>query len=175
MSRALLYSLVGTLFLLLQSSVFPLFLAPQWRPDLFLILILVIGVKEKSVPSLVAALLLGASQDSLGGTTSGLHIIIYLLLLILTRLLAEKLNVDSPPLFLLMVPAATLAQTLLFGFFLANFTDAGGLFLLLAGVLPGQLVSNLLATVILLGLFARLKPARIYRAEGDAPFGLRGH
>lgn len=155
MSRALVYLLVGAFCLLVQSAVLPLFLVPEWRPNLILILTLFLGIKEHPIQALLTVLLLGAAQDSLSGSTIGLHIAVYLVVFILCRLLAEKLNVDSPPLLILLIIGATLVHGLLIGFFMTTFADAGSILHLLVSALPRQMLSTLLTVMVFLLLFPR--------------------
>lgn len=150
MRRYLWFYLLALVCLLLQSSFFPRFLPIDWRPDLMLVLFVLLGARERSAQTLIAALLLGAAQDSLSGTTVGLHICVYLIVLILIRLLAEKLNVDNSPLLILLILGGTALQSVVAGFMVALLADAPAVLWFLLTALPQQLLINLLAAFFLL-------------------------
>lgn len=150
MRRYLWFYLMAIVFLLFQSSVFPFFLPINLRPDLMLVLFVLLGTRERSAQTLVAAVLLGVAQDSLSGTTVGLHVSIYLIVLILLRLLAEKLNVNNSSLLILLIVGGTALQSVIVGFMVALFADVPAVFWLLLVALPEQLLSNLLAAFFLL-------------------------
>jgi len=156
--RFLLYLLAGLFCALLQSSVFPLFLAVGLRPNLLLILILYLGLSENLSRAVIVTLLLGGIQDSFSGTSLGLYISVNLAILLLVRLLSEHLNTESPPLLLLLIAGGTLVQNLLVGFCLITFADAGEVMRILLAALPQQLLANLVAAGVLLSLFLRLQP-----------------
>jgi len=152
------YLLLGLLAVLLQSSLLPLLLPASLRPNLLLILVLFLGLNESMGRALLVTLLLGGLQDCFTGTTLGLYMSVNLAILLLVRLLSEKLNSESPLLLLLLVAAGTIIQNLLIGFCLTTFADAGAGMSLLLSVLPLQLVGNLLAAVLLFYLFLSLQP-----------------
>lgn len=172
MSRYIFVYLTAVFFLLLQSSVLPRLLSVSWRPDLMLILVILLAVREKSLPALVAALLLGAAKDSMSGLTIGLHICIYLILMISIRLVAEKLNVESPPLLVLLILAGTLIQSVVSGFMLASLADSPAVLWLLVAALPQQMLSNLVTAVILLSLITLFLPAAFDRQSSRLRSGI---
>ncbi|MFO7765580.1 MAG: hypothetical protein R6V33_04035 [Pelovirga sp.] len=153
MRRCLAYVAAGALFLLLQSTLLAFFLPPPWRPNLILILVLLLGIKEKPVPAMLTVLVIGALQDSLGGATIGFHITTSLAVFILIRLLTEKLNVESPALLTLMLIGANFFQGLLVGFIMMTFTDYGTVLYLLATTLPQQTLSTLVVFFMMMAMF----------------------
>lgn len=154
----------GILFALLQSSVLPLFFSPNWRPNLILILILYLGLSENLSRALIAGLLLGAIQDSFCGTTLGLYVSVYLVIILVTRLLSEQLNVESPPLLLLLIAGGTLLQNVLIGFYLTVFAETAPVLSILLSALPQQLVANMFFATILLFLLLRSQRLFGYRS-----------
>jgi len=158
MKGALVYLLLGLLFALLQSSLFPQLLPLGLRPNLLLILVLYLGLSENLSRALILALFLGGIQDSFSGTTLGLYVSVNLLILLLVRLLSEHLNAESPPLLLLLIAGGTVLQNLLVGFCLTTFADAGPIMTILLSALPQQLLANLLAAGLLLFLLFGLQP-----------------
>ena len=153
MRRCLAYLAVGSLFLLLQSTIFALFFSPSWRPNLILILVLLLAIKEKPVPAMMTVLVVGALQDSLSGTTIGFHLTTSLAVFIFIRLLTEKLNVESPALLILMLIGANFFQGLLVGFIMTTFTDYGTVLYLLVTTLPQQTLSTLVVFFMIIILF----------------------
>ncbi|MEA3545533.1 MAG: rod shape-determining protein MreD [Thermodesulfobacteriota bacterium] len=153
----LLIFFVGTLFALLQSSVLPLFLSPDWRPNLILILILYLGLSQDFPRALIAGLMLGAIQDSFCGSSLGLYLSVYLIVLLVTRFFSEQLNTESPPLLLLLIAGGTLLQNLLVGFYLTFFAETASVLHVLLPAIPQQLLANILFAVILLFLLFRFQ------------------
>ncbi|SEA55226.1 rod shape-determining protein MreD [Desulfuromusa kysingii] len=159
-----LFLFTGVLFALLQSSVLPLFFSPNWRPNLILILILYLGLSENLSRALIAGLLLGAIQDSFCGATLGLYLSVYLIIILLTRLLSDQLNVESPPLLLLLIAGGTLLQNFLVGFYLTIFAATAPVLHILLAAIPQQLMANMLSASILLTLLLRFQRLFGYRS-----------
>ncbi len=149
--------LFGTLFMLLQTSVLPLFLAPNWCPNLLLILLLFLALSEHLFHGLMAGLVLGAIQDSFTSTSLGLYISVYVLIVLASNLLSGKFNGESPPLLLLLVAAATLLQNILIGFFLTIFAHSPPSFNVFIVGIPPQILSNMFFASIGLYLLLRFK------------------
>lgn len=156
----LVYFVLGVLSIFLQSSVFPLFLSPDLRPNLTLILVLFAGLREETLDAVVVALLLGAIQDSFSGHSLGLYVTVYLALVLSTRVFSDQLNVESPPLLLLLVSAGTLLQNLLVGLLLSLLADTRPVLHTLFPAIPYQLLANLCMAIVL--LFVGLKVLRLF-------------
>jgi len=173
MKRCLLYLMTAYVFLLLQSAFFPLFLDARWCPNLILILVLLLAVREKPVPAMLTVMLLGAFLDSLSGTTIGLHIAACLVVFTLIRLMAEKLNVESPALQVLILIGAIFVHGLLVAFIMTTYSDITTVLYLLATTLPQQILSTLVVFFLLIILFPRLllegsgrsDHARVFRGD----------
>lgn len=155
MKRCMFYLVAACLCLLLQSTFFPLFLEARWRPNLILILVLLLAVREKPVPAMLTVMLLGACLDSLSGTTIGLQIAACLVVFILIRLVAEKLNVESPALLVLILIGAIFVHGLLVAFIMTTYSDIATVFYLLITTLPQQALSLLLVFFMLIIIFPR--------------------
>ncbi len=155
MRRCLLYLIAGGIIVLLQSTFFPLFVEARWRPNLLLILVLLLAVRERSIPAMFTAMLLGAFLDSLSGTTIGLHIAACLVVFILIRLVAEKLNVESPALLILMLIGAVFVHGLLVAFIMTTYSDFRTILYLLGTTLAQQALSTLLVFFMLMVVFPR--------------------
>jgi len=154
----LFYLSFGMFAVLLRTSVFPLFLSPGFCPDLLLGLIIYLGLSENMLRAILLALLLGGMQDSFSGTSLGLSVFVCLAILLLIRLLSEHLNVESPPLLILLILGGTLVQKLLLAACLLIFADVGPVVQILLPALPQQLLANLIASALLLSIVLRLQP-----------------
>ncbi|MCK5793288.1 MAG: rod shape-determining protein MreD [Anaerolineales bacterium] len=159
-----LFLFVGIFFALLQSSVFPLFLSPNWRPNLILLLVLYLGLSENLTRALIAGLLLGAIQDSFCGPSLGLYVSVYLVIILATRVLTEQLNIESPPLLLLLIAGGTLLQNLLISFYLTLFAETASVLHILLPAIPVQLFTNFCFAAILLFLLLRFQRFFGYRS-----------
>lgn len=159
-----LFLAAGIFFALLQSSVLPLFLSPNWRPNLILLLVLYLGLSENLSRALAAGLLLGAIQDSFCGPSLGLYISVYLIIILTTRALAEQLNIESPPLLLLIIAGGTVLQNLLIGLYLTLFAETASVLHILLPAIPKQLLTNLGFAAILLFLLLRFQRFYGYRS-----------
>lgn len=157
MKNILLYFLIGILFILLQSSVLPLFLTPNFRPNLILIFVLYLGLSENTTRAIISGLLLGAIQDSFCGHSLGLYISVYLVIILATRLLSEQLNAESPSLLLLLIAGGTLLQNLLLGFYLTVFADTEPVLHILLPAVPQQLLANIVFSTVFLFILFRLQ------------------
>lgn len=158
MKGLVLHLLCGLLFMLLQTTIFPRFLPPEMRPNLILILVIYLGLSESFLRAAFLTLLLGALQDVFSGTTLGLFATIQLTLFLLVRVFSDRLNVESRRLLLCLMGAGTLLQSLLLGFFLTTFAEAGPVLGVLFSNLLPQVGVNLLAGWVLLVFLLKLQP-----------------
>jgi len=152
-----LYLFCGMLAILLRTSVYPLFLSPELCPDLLLVLVIYLGLSENMLRAVLVTILLGGMQDSFAGTSVGLYVFICLVLLLLVRLLSEHLNVESPPLLVLLIVGGTLVQNFLLIFCLTIFADSGPVVPVLFSSLASQMLANLLASVFLLSVILKIQ------------------
>lgn len=156
--RLIVYLLVGLIFMLLQTTLLPRLLPDTMLPNLLLILILYLGLSESFGRAMLLSLLFGLLQDSFSSTTLGLYGVVNLVIFFQVRLLVTRLSAESPALLLLLVAGGTLVQSFLLGFCLTVFAEAGSVLQILLPALPGQLLANLLAGGILLGILLILQP-----------------
>ncbi|PLX97867.1 MAG: rod shape-determining protein MreD [Desulfuromonas sp.] len=159
MTAFVVYLVSGLVSIFLQSSVFPLFLPPDLRPNPLLILVVFAGLSGSTARAVTVGVLLGAIQDSFSGHSLGLYICVFLTLAIVARLLADKLNVESPALFMLLIAGGTLLQIVLVGILLTILADTRTVFYILLPSIPQQVLANVLFTFFLFLCFTRLTPA----------------
>ncbi len=150
--------LCGLVFMLLQTTIFPRFLPPEMRPNLLLILVIYLGLSESFLRAAFLTLLLGALQDVFCGSTFGLYVAVQLAVFLLIRLVSDRLNLESRRLLLGLITAGTILQTVLIGFLLTTFAEAGPVLWILLPALPLQILSNLLSGWLLLLFLLMLQP-----------------
>lgn len=158
MKGLILYLVVGLVFVLLQTTLLPRFLAPEFRPNLLLILIIFLGLSESYLRAAFMTLLLGALQDCFSGMTLGLYATVQLAVFLVVRLMLDHLNIESRPLLLGLIAMGTLLQAALLGFLLTTLADVGPVLVILLSNLPTKILSNLLAGWVLLAFFLRAQP-----------------
>jgi rod shape-determining protein MreD len=160
--KCLLWYLLPGFFLAVVETLLPS--APLAKPDLLLLLVISLGLREKVLPGAPTVYLIGCLRDSLSGGCLGLFGLIYLLLFLSLRGIAGILNAESPLLTLFLVAAGTLFQALLLIFTLGLFSDAGTCWDLILGNVPRQLPVNLLAAAIFLlaGSWVRGQRRRLF-------------
>jgi rod shape-determining protein MreD len=159
MSRILLIFLAGLIAVVLQGTVLPYLVVPNWRPDMLLLLVLVAGLVEDLPGAVVAALLLGALQDSFCGHSLGLYVSVYLLLVFAVHLLSVHLNIDSVPLLILLIVGGTLVGNLLVVFFLMTLADTASALHMVLPALAERMLANLIGAFFLLFLLFRYQRA----------------
>jgi rod shape-determining protein MreD len=160
--KHLLCYLLAAFVLTLVETLLPA--VPFARPDLLLLLVISLGLREKVLPGGPLAYLIGCLRDSLSGSCLGLFGLIYLLLFLALRSIAGILNAESPLLTLFLVAVGTLFQALLLIFTLGLFSDTGTYWNLILGNVPWQLPVNLLTALVLLqaAAWARSQRRRLF-------------
>ncbi|HKJ04921.1 MAG TPA: rod shape-determining protein MreD [Geopsychrobacteraceae bacterium] len=152
------YFTVGLIFMLLQTTLLPMLLPDALLPNLLLILILYLGLSESFIRAMLLCLILGLLQDCFSSTSLGLYGVVNLAIFLQVRMLVTRLSAESPALLLLLVAGGTVVQSFLIGFFLTLFAEAGAVISILMPVLPGQMLVNLLAATVLLGILLYFQP-----------------
>ena len=122
------------------------------KPDLLLLLVISLGLRQTWLTGGTAALLLGILRDCMSGSELGLLGLVFLLLFFTVRAMAEHLNSESPLLLVFLVLTGTLWQSLLLIFIFAFLTEANGYWALLLRQYPLQALVNLAATTAFLML-----------------------
>lgn len=130
------------------------------KPNLLLLLVLTLGLKEKVVFGGPVSWLLGCLQDSLSGSSLGLYGLVYLILYLNVRSIAGHLNSESPTLLLFVFVSGTLLQGLILIFTLGFLAEHGTYWRQILATMPGQLLINLLAGIVFLQCAAWLRQYR---------------
>jgi rod shape-determining protein MreD len=164
MKTLLTYLIIGTVFVVIETLLPQM---PVGKPNLLLLLVLTLGLKEKVSLGGPASWLLGCLQDSLAGSTLGLFGLVYLILYLCLRSVAGHLNSESPALLLFLILAGTLLQGMVLIFTLGFLAEHGTYWRQIVAALPGQLAVNLLAALIFLQLSSWLRShARHFGRKG---------
>jgi len=164
MKRTIGYFLLGFLFVLLQSSLWPHLMPTEARPDLILVLVVYLGLAEDHLTGGVLAFLIGTCLDAMAGSHPGLHGVTLLLLFYCIRFASDHFNTESTRLVLIMVGAGTLLYAGLQILF-ATFADAGAVWLQIFRVIVPQTLLNVASALLLLKLVPHLLRRLTPRSE----------
>lgn len=166
MKRSLGYFLLGFLFVLLQTSILPVLLPFDPRPDLILVLVVYLGLSEDQLHGGILAYLIGSCLDAMAGSHPGLHAVSLLVLFYSVRFAAVHFNTESSRLVLFMVGSGTFLYAGLLVLF-ASFADAGAIWQPIFRVLLPQALLNVLAAWLLIRLAPHL--LRRLAPQSDLP------
>ncbi len=138
--------------LLAQITVLPAYFADPFQPNLLVIVVVYLGLREGGWHGGGLAFLLGLVEDCFSGIYLGLGAFSFLAIYLALRRMADRLYTDSLYLTLIAVFLATIVNGLLHLLLLLLFSASEGLYrTLLPGLLPQSLV-NTLAAFIVFGL-----------------------
>lgn len=170
MKQAAFFCVLGFVCAFLQTAVLPLFLPPLLRPDLFILVLVVLSLSANYLHGAMIAWVLGALKDVFVGQTLGLHGFVFVLTFFLIKGTERRLNTESALLLVLLVFFATLIQGWLTAAVLLILDEAGRSWQVVLRRLPVQaLVGSVTAWLILL-LQARLFPGA---SKPSQVFGFR--
>jgi rod shape-determining protein MreD len=173
MLRILLIFTLGLLFMLLQSAVFPRLLPGNLKPDLLLVLVIYLGLKESHVRGGLISYLLGCLKDVFAGIYPGLFGFTFLLIFYAVRTVGGRFNSDNPFFLIFLTLVGTLVEGVVILFSIGFFADHAPPLLLVGQQLLPQLLLNLLAAIVLLififPFMRRLAPVRKPRDGQEAP------
>jgi len=162
MTRVAGFLLIGWFFLFLQAGPVARSLPDGLKPDLLLLLVVFLGLRESPVRGAVLALLLGYLMDVFAAVTLGLNGLVMLILFLAVRTTADRVNTESPMLMVLMAGVGTLFAGLVQAFLLGYFAGQEGLWTMVIRGLPAQVGMNMGTALILLGagrwIERRLRP-----------------
>ncbi len=158
------YFLLGLAGILVESALAPALLPLHLKPELLLVLVIYLGLYRQGFSAGLAAYTIGLLQDSFAGSCLGLYGLIFLVLYLILRGLAERLNAESPALLLFMVLCGTLLQAAMLIFLLGFLTDAGPVWRNILRSLPLQSLLNLICAWLLLNILQRLRRHRPTRS-----------
>ena len=155
MTRTLAYVLLAGVALLLQTVLLPPFFPGGVKPDLILLLVIWIGLRESPRRGGMLVYGLGWLYDAYAGIFPGLHGFVLLTVFLTVCGMATRLNTESLPLIWCLVGGGTLLQGALTIFAVEFFAETGPFWTALLRSLPAQLVLNLAAAWLLRGAWIR--------------------
>lgn len=145
-----------------QTSLLPQVLVSSYKPDLLLLLMVILALRAPFGASLPAAYGLGLLKDCLSGIYLGLNAFSFLVVYLVLRLLSDRLYVQNAFLLVLTVSVATAATMFLNLVLLSIFSEAAGLFSsLMVSLLPHLLMNAFAASLV--ATVPELVPARYSR------------
>lgn len=151
MKQALTFVLLGFGCALVQTAVFPRFLPPLARPELFMILIVFLSISQTALRGGLIAWLLGLLVDVFAAQTLGLHGLVFLVTFFLIKLTERRLNTESSLLLVLLVFGGTLVVRGITAMALLILDEAGRNWQIILGQMATQaFMSALVAAVALL-------------------------
>lgn len=148
MIKTLWYAIFVFAALVLQVTLFPTYLADPFKPNLLIIFVVYMGLRE-GVAWGVLAYVLGLIHDSFSGLYLGLNGFSYLIIFLGLTMVAGRLFTDRRSLMILGVFSATIVNGFLNLLLLFLFSSAQGIYAtLLESLIPQALVNALVASVI---------------------------
>lgn len=158
MSRrgALILVLFTMAAVVLQGSFLPLFVVELFKPDLLLIIMVMLALRLPYGPGMPLAWMLGMIKDVFSGLYLGLNGFTFLLIFLLIKSVADRLYAESGFLFVITVCGATLVCEFVNLMLLLMFTDTPNLLPpVVFGFFPHLLVNAFSASLVaLLPLFS---------------------
>ncbi|MEI6214492.1 MAG: rod shape-determining protein MreD [Desulfuromonadales bacterium] len=132
-----------------QISILPVFVRPSFKPDLLLIVMVLLALRGPFVTGALLSWLLGMFEDVFGGVYLGLSATSFLFTFIVIKSVSDRLYADSSLLFILTVASATAAGFALNLLFMVLFTATPGVaYSMLSDMIPRLLVNAFAASVI---------------------------
>ncbi|MCA1797386.1 MAG: rod shape-determining protein MreD [Desulfuromonadaceae bacterium] len=168
MKLFLLFFPLSTLLLVIQTTLWTMFLPQVPCPNTTLLITLYLGFQAPLLGGGLCALALGFLLDVFSGVTFGFHGMILLAIFIFTAGFGRQLNGDNP----LTLPLATIIGSAAFAFIsvliLLLFSDRDQVWLQILSSIPLQIGVNLAAVIVLRPLFTYL--GRLGEVHPASPF-----
>lgn len=149
MIKSIKYVIIVYFALLIQVTILPVYVADPFKPNLLIIVIAYLGLREGGWPGAVLAFFLGLIEDCFSGLYLGLSGFTFLSIHMLLRRIATRLYADSLYLMVLVVFFATFFNGLAHLILLVIFSAADGIYAtIIAGLVPQALVNALAASLL---------------------------
>ncbi len=151
MSRraALLFFCLVLAALVIQVSLFPIFIRPAFKPDLLLVIMVFIALRGSFETGAPLSWLLGMLDDVCSGLYLGLNAATFLITFFVIKSVSDRLYADSAILFVLTVAGVTLAGFTLNLLLMVMFTSSPGIaYSMLSDIFPRLLVNAFIASIV---------------------------
>jgi rod shape-determining protein MreD len=135
----------------LQVAILPLYVISSFKPDLLLIIMVLLALRGPFETGTPLAWLLGLIKDSFSGLYLGLNAFSFLLIFFAIKSTSDRLYADSPGLFVLAVCAASLACCTINMLLVLMFTSSDGIpYSIFADLVPYLLINSFSASLVTL-------------------------
>lgn len=135
--------------LLVQVSVLPAYLIDPFQPNLLVLVLVYLGLREGGWQGGCLAFLLGLIEDCFSGICFGLSAFSFLSVYLAIRKMSDRLYTDNLSLTVLVVFLATLVNGLIHLLLLLLFSAAADIYTtLLPSLIPHALVNALAASIV---------------------------
>ena len=151
---SVLFTLV--LAVVLQTSVLPVHVVSQFKPDLLLVAMVYLALRAPVAQGALMAWALGLIKDVFSGLYLGLNAFSFLIIFLVIKSISDLLYAESGELFVVTVSAASLACVTANVILLVMFTYTPGIsYSMIADLLPHLLANAFAASLVtLLPLFS---------------------
>lgn len=146
---ALVFSCLVVASIIIQVSLLPVFLLPPFKPDLLLVIMVFLALRESFELGAPLAWMLGMFDDIFSGLYLGLNAATFLISFFVIKSVSDRLYADSAILFVLTVAGVTLAGFTMNLLLTVMFTTSSGLaYSMLADLIPRLLVNSFAASIV---------------------------
>lgn len=143
--------LLVLLAVVLQISVLPIFLSPQFKPDLLLIITVFVALRGPVESGAFFSWTLGLIKDGFSGLYLGLNAFSFLVVFLVIKSSSERLYAESGELFMVAVLLATMSSVTLSMLLSIMFTNSPGVaYSMLASLIPHTLMNVFCASLVTL-------------------------
>ncbi|MDD2540270.1 MAG: rod shape-determining protein MreD [Desulfuromonadaceae bacterium] len=135
--------------LVIQVSLLPVFIRPPFKPDLLLVIMVFLALRESFEVGAPLAWLLGLLNDVFSGLYLGLNAATFLISFFVIKSVSDRLYADSAILFVLTVAGVTLAGFTVNLLLVVMFTDSSGIaYSMFSDIFPRLLVNAFIASLV---------------------------
>ncbi|MHB8122007.1 MAG: rod shape-determining protein MreD [Desulfuromonadaceae bacterium] len=135
--------------IIIQVALLPVFIRPPFKPDLLLIIMVFISLREPFEIGAPLAWLLGMLNDICSGLYLGLSAVTFLILFLVIKSVSDRLYADSAILFVLTVAGVSLAGLTINLLLTVMFTESPGIaYSMLSDIFPRLLVNAFIASIV---------------------------
>lgn len=146
------FLLVSIIFfsIVVQTTILPVYIATQFKPDLLLICMVYLALRSPVVSSgAFWAWILGLLKDIFSGIFLGMNAFSFLVIYLFIKHISDRLYAESPLLFVVTITLAGFASITLNFLLLLMFDQSSGIFYsMLAGLIPHLLVNAFAASLV---------------------------
>ncbi len=133
----------------IQVSLLPVFIRPNFKPDLLLVIMVFVALRGSFETGAPAAWVLGLLDDVCSGLYLGLNAAAFLISFLVIKSISDRLYADSAILFVMTVCGVTLAVFTLNLLLMVLFTASPGIaYSMFSDLFPRLLVNAFIASIV---------------------------